>query len=451
GAATGSAAGSAARPAADPVAAQQITVDLATTRGPATGVGAGFLYGLTEDGSGPADDLLAPLAPRSARGGGARLDGGGWVGDGYTAAGGYRRRLDSALAQARRLASAPHHATYDLLVSDVWGADTTQPASTVYPCTGGDCGNWEAFLRRLAQDVAASGVRVRYDVWNEPAGAFFPPGFNTPQYYRMWDTAVRTLRAADPDAVLVGPSLWDFSPGNISPFLDHTKAAGTLPTVLNWHFSGTPVADAATVRSMLADKGIPPLELSMNEYLHADEQHAGAQAWYLAQLAASGIGSASHAIWDACCAAGTLDGILVRDGGVLRPTGQWWVYRGYADLTGDLARVDGGGGTAAVAAVDTARDHAAVLVGGQAGAAPEAEVAVTGLSALHAGSAGLRVSVLRIPDAAPLDQPLTVGSQTLPPGTDSVRLPLTGAAAQDAFLIGVDPAGTPTRSRFFPR
>ena len=67
-----------------------------------THAGAGFLYGLTQDGSGPADSLLQPIAPTLFRGGGARLSGDGWIGDGYTAGSGYSARITSARNHARR-------------------------------------------------------------------------------------------------------------------------------------------------------------------------------------------------------------------------------------------------------------------------------------------------------------------------------------------------------------
>ncbi|MFJ5264670.1 beta-xylosidase [Streptomyces sp. NPDC088387] len=435
--------------ATEPAAAagQSVVVDLRNTHGSAAGVGSGFLYGLSENGQSPDDSLLAPLAPRSARGGGARLAGGGWVGDGYTPGTGYQRRLNSALAQARRLATPPYNGTYDLLVSDIWGADTTQPASTVYPCTAGNCDNWRTFLRRLTADVRASGIKVRYDIWNEPAGAFFPPGFNSPQYYQMWDTAVRELRAADPSTPVVGPSLWDFSPNNVSPFLDHTKAAGTVPDIVNWHFSGTPVEDAATMRQLLASKGLTARELTMNEYLHADEQNAGHTAWYLTQLAESGIQSASHAIWSDCCASDTLDGILVRSGGQLRPTGQWWVYKAYADMAGSLAQVDTQGDLDALASVDPTGRRATVLIGGRTNQTPAADLDLRGLTtgALSGGS-GVTVTVQRIPDQGPLESPTLVSTQTVPAGTDTVRLSLSlsGTAAHDAFLVTAVPARSDT-------
>lgn len=440
-------------PSAGAAGSQTVTVDLNSLQGPATGVGSGFLYGLNEDGSGPQDSLLTPLKPQSSRGGGARLDGGGWVGDNYRAGSGYQRRVNSALGQARRITTSPNSGAYDLLVSDVWGADTTQPDSTVYPCTDGDCSNWQSFLDRLVSDVAASGLKVRYDIWNEPTGAFFKPGFNTPQYYAMWDSAVREIRAHAPSAVIVGPSLWDFSPGNISPFLDHAKAANTLPNVLNWHFSSSPVADAQTARDLLASKGISGLSLSMNEYIHQDEQHAGYQAWYLAQLAHSGIASASHAIWTDCCAAGTLDSTLVDSGGTLRPTGQWWVYQAYASLTGSLAATTSSGSVNAVAAVDSGQHRAGILLGDSATGAPGVDLAVSGLtSAAVAGSGGVTVTVQRIPDQAPLDQPTTVSTTTVPAGTDIAHIPVTWQSGQDAYAVTVAPAGgtstpPPTQTR----
>src|ERR1700729_2148593 len=105
---------------------QTVTVNFASTTGTANGVGSGFLYGLSQDGTGPDDGLLASLAPTSGRGGGARLSGDGWIGDGYTDGAGFTARIESAIGQAKRLSGLPAHARYDLLLSDLYGADTTE-------------------------------------------------------------------------------------------------------------------------------------------------------------------------------------------------------------------------------------------------------------------------------------------------------------------------------------
>jgi hypothetical protein len=431
---------SAAANAAD----QTVTVDLASTTGPVTRAGAGFLYGLNQDGTGPDDSLLTPLDVTSARGGGARLPGHGWIGDGYTAGNGYQTRITSALAQVRRLTSSPQHASYDLLVSDLWGADTEQPGNTVYPCTNGDCANWISFIGRVVGDVRAAGRTVRYDIWNEPDGAaFWPPGVNSTQYFQMWDTAVREIRRLAPSAQIVGPGISGWNPGALATFLDHAKAAGTLPTTLDWHFSGLPQGDAQTARSLLAERGIAGVDLSMNEYLFSGDQRAGYQAWYLAQLAKSGISRANHAIWTDCCVGGTLDSTLVRDGsGTLRPTGQWWVYKAYADITGQLASVSNNGGTTdAVAAKDQARRRATVLLGDRSGNTGTTTIVLNGLSSAPwlANANGIQVTVQRIPDQNPLGQPAVVSSQTISANSSTVRVPISWTGSTDAYFVSLSP------------
>ena len=78
-----------------------VTINLGQTGKAATHAGAGFLYGLTQDGFGPADNLLQPLRPTLFRGGGgASISGNGWIGDNYTAGPGYRARI--TLPRGRR-------------------------------------------------------------------------------------------------------------------------------------------------------------------------------------------------------------------------------------------------------------------------------------------------------------------------------------------------------------
>src|SRR5579863_3782714 len=62
-------------------AAESLSVNLASITGPATGVGEGFLYGVSQDGTQPPDQYLQPLGITAFRGGGHVS--GGWIGDGY--------------------------------------------------------------------------------------------------------------------------------------------------------------------------------------------------------------------------------------------------------------------------------------------------------------------------------------------------------------------------------
>ncbi|MBW8822358.1 MAG: hypothetical protein JF598_30205, partial [Streptomyces sp.] len=98
------------------VAGEMLSVNLASTRGPSTGVGEGFLYGFTQDGSQPADQFIKPLGINAFRGGG--WFSGGWIRDNYQYGSATRADLDSIVAQAKRLTQPPYHAQYQVLVSD---------------------------------------------------------------------------------------------------------------------------------------------------------------------------------------------------------------------------------------------------------------------------------------------------------------------------------------------
>ncbi|GII30037.1 hypothetical protein [Planotetraspora mira] len=418
-----------------------VTVNLAQRGKVPTRAGAGFLYGLDQNGSAPADDLLQPLRPTLFRGGGARIAGHGWIGDGYAAGPGYQVRLTSALDQARRVTAAPYGAAYHLLVSDVWGADTEQPAGTVYPCDNGDCANWRTFVGRLVADVRASGVPVRYDIWNEPEGtSFWPRGVNSAQYFQMWDTAVNEIRRLDPSAVVVGPSFGGYNRTWINDFLARTKADGTLPNVLNWHFSSDPVADATDAKGVLAANGIPAMPLTMDEYLFSQQQNSGYLAWYLDRLALSDISAAAHAIWSDCCVAGTLDSVLTSG---RQPTGQWWVYRAYAQMTGNLVATTNANGVAVAAALDQGQGRAVALLGNQSGQTGTTTVAVNGLSAAPwlVVNGTVRVKVERIPNQSPLSAPLTVSEGNVAVTGGAISVPVTHASGTDAYTITLTPGG----------
>jgi hypothetical protein len=425
---------------------QTVTVNFASTAGTANGVGSGFLYGLSQDGTGPDDGLLASLAPTSGRGGGARLSGGGWIGDGYTDEAGFTARIDSAIGQAKRLNGLPTHARYDLLVSDLYGADTTEPGNTTFPCANGNCANWISFIDDVVADVQAAGVNVNYDIWNEPDnGSFWAPGYAGTQYFQMWDSGVNEIRRLVPSASIVGPSVSNFNNNYITEFLSHVKSADTVPNYVNWHFSGTPAADAATVNGDLSADGISGVKLAMNEYLGTSQENAGDQAWYLAQLATSGLSYADHAIWNFCCDVPNLDQTLVQNSsGTYVPTGQWWVYKDYADVTGSLAAVSDGSSTDAVAAEDASRKIATVLLGDDAGNTGTLTLNLNGLSSIPwaFSSTGASVVVQRVPDQNPLAAPIVVSSQILAPGTASQSLPINWAAANDAYFVTIAPAGT---------
>jgi len=258
-------------PAESAGAAESLNVNLASVTGPATGVGEGFLYGVSQDGTQPPDQYLAPLGINAFRGGGHVS--GGWIGDGYQNGSGTQADVSTVIAQAKRLTQPPYHAQYQVLLSDIFGADAGQPSNTVYPCTNGDCSNWITFLDTVIPELQATGLKFAYEIWNEPElSIFWKPGVNTTQYFQMWDTAYQQIRRLAPGTLIVGPSLAftpQRNPGEWTTWLAHVKAAGTVPDEVSNHNEGDvddPVAVAQAIDGDLTTAGLPRIPLSSNEY-----------------------------------------------------------------------------------------------------------------------------------------------------------------------------------------
>jgi hypothetical protein len=434
------------------LAAESLTVNLGSVTGPATGVGEGFLYGVSQDGTQPPDEYIQPLGITAFRGGGHVS--GGWIGDDYQYGSGTQADVASIIAQARRLTQAPYHAQYQVILSDIYGADGGQPSNTTYPCTSSNCANWIAFIDKVVGALQASGLKFAYDIWNEPDISVFWPnaGVNSAQYFQMWDSAYREIRKDAPGATIVGPSL-AYTPlrnaGEWQTWLAHVKSAGTVPDEITNHDEGDvddPVAVSAAIDSDLSAAGISSRPLSANEYQPADRQTAGVTAWYLARFAQSGYATAMRGNW-VCCLTPNLTGVLTQVNGAWEPNGNWWAMRAYADMTGSLVSTSGQvGSTAIAAAEDSSTKQAVAIVGDSNGYTGAASVTFNGLSSVPwlqgNGNGSVNVVVDRIPDQYPLSAPQVVLSQTMSTSSGSIIVPFSFQASHDAFAIYLTPSGT---------
>jgi hypothetical protein len=437
-------------PAAGQAAAgESMTVDLSSARGPSTGVGEGFLYGISEDGTQPSDQYLQPLGITAFRGGG--WFSGGWIRDNYQYGNATKADVNSIIAQARRLTRPPYHAEYQVLVSDIYGANGGQPSNTMYPCDNGNCSNWISFIDSTVGALQASGLTFSYDIWNEPdISAFWTRGVASPQYFQMWDTAYREIRRIAPGALIVGPSAAftpDQNPTEWNAFFSHTKAAGTVPDEITNHDEGDgddPVQVAQSINRYMSNNGLSPIPLSANEYQPADRQTAGVTAWYVARFAQSSYINAMRGNW-VCCVTPNLTGILTQSGGSWQPTGHWWVLRDYADMTGTLVNTSGQvGSTAISAAKDSTAKRAVAVIGDEKGYTGSASVTFNGLASVPwlAGNGTVNVVVNRIADQAPLSSQQVVVNQTMNASGGSVTVSFNFQASHDAFAIYLTPTGS---------
>jgi hypothetical protein len=429
------------------VAAESLNVNLGSVTGPATGIGEGFLYGVSQDGTQPPDQYLEPLGINAFRGGGHVS--GGWIGDGYQNGSGTQANVNTIIAQAKRLTQPPYHAQYQVLLSDIFGADAGQPSNTVYPCTSGNCSNWVTFLDTVIPELQATGLKFAYEIWNEPElSIFWGPGVNTTQYFQMWDTAYQQIRRLAPGATIVGPS-FAFTPqqnsGEWTTWLAHVKSAGTAPDMISNHNEGDgddPVTVAQAIDSDLTAAGLPRIPLSSNEYQPADQQTAGVTGWYLDRFALSGYTNAMRGNWQ-CCLTPNLTGVLTEVNGSWVPNGNWWVMRDYADMTGSLVSTSGEAGSTAIsAAEDSTAKRSVAIIGDENGYTGTVSVTYSGLGSVPwlASNGSVNVVVDRIPDQYPLSSPQVVYDQNVSTSSGSITVPVTFQAAHDAFAIYLTPA-----------
>ncbi|MET0237268.1 MAG: RICIN domain-containing protein [Kibdelosporangium sp.] len=415
---------------------QSISVDFAPAGGAPTFRASGWIYGMTENASAPADHFYRDVRFRYMRAGGAQLDGpGGWV------SGRYDRRWNSTRAQLLRTRALGGE--FILLAHDLWGADGYP--ITRFPGDNGDWTDYDNFLTRLIADVRATGAPVQWDLWNEPNITLF---WNRPQsqYFELWRRTYQRVRAAFPSHLIVGPScacVPSTTHAWWNQYLDFVRANNVVPDIVSWHaLPSDPVSNVAAANTTLDSRGIPhPRPYQINEYAAPDEQNPGDGAWYIARLERAGA-DGLRANW---AGGGSLHNdlasLLVRNSaGQHQPKGEWWVYRYYGSQTGQIAAVTPSPAYDAFATKATGA--AKVLVGG---GGTTGNVAV-GLQRLDTTSGivqnnQVRVLVQRIPHngGAAVPGPVTVQNSvvTLSGNATTVNLPHT--IAEDTFTITLLP------------
>jgi hypothetical protein len=413
-----------------------VRVDLSQELGVPTRRASGILYGLTEDGEGPPDAFLTGMGFRFERAGGAQLESpGGWV------AGRYERRWASTVAQYRRTIALG--GTFIILVHDLYGADGT--TIDRWPGDQGDWSDFERFLDRLIEDVRVAGMTPQWDLWNEPDLDLFWAR-SAEQFCEAWGRVYRKVRAAFPDATIVGPST------NCEPsendewwnaYLDFVAANDVVPDIVSWHEIGgrahgqDPVASRAAVEEMLARRGLRVRDLQVNEYAEASQQNPGQSAWFVARLERAQIDGLRANWGKGPDLHDNLASLLTHGRDGYAPLGDWFTYRSYAGQHGVVvaSEPDGAIDVFATRLPDDGR-QARLLLGNHGGTTGPVVVVVAGLQA--AGLQDPRVLVERIPhdDGRPIRGPVLVRSAKVDlKGPTAVTIVVDYADAHDAFAI----------------
>lgn len=239
--------------------------------------------------------------------------------------------------------------------------------------------NWTLYSQWVTSEVknielagAQRGFAVTYwEVQNEPFGGYYyspssqPPASETvANFEQQFLVAYQAIKAADPQAQVVGPSLiaWNGQPGDtpsvgidMRTFLDFAAAHDIQLGAVSFHANqfaplrgwyepdNLPEQPAAIglfvseLRTMLADRpSLGKPAILVNEYSDPyTYEYPGWAVGWLSALDSAGVTGAGRACWDGC--GPTLDGLLDNDGGTPRPS--FWAYAFYAGMTGQAIPV----------------------------------------------------------------------------------------------------------------
>lgn len=217
-------------------------------------------------------------------------------------------------------------------------------------------GAWRPFLDHALDRVLAHQLRVKYyDLLSEPElGSFLDGARRTipaQQLAELFVDAYEVVKRRVPDARIVGPSTALWSPSMARAVVDLMATRGLRLDALAWHELGSPRGNEVSVmpeevvahvdearaimRARLACGDRCP-EIHINEYeLDREYYVPGQAAGWLFYLSMARVDLANRACWDAP------DSCFHSFGGLLdaadeRPTNLYWVYRAYAEMSGQL-------------------------------------------------------------------------------------------------------------------
>lgn len=202
--------------------------------------------------------------------------------------------------------------------------------------------------------------RFIYIPYNEPEqnGSRYPSLTSTSTtgqnsraiFFADWKLVTDAIKAIDPGAKISGPNLLSYQQSIIPPFVAFCVENDCLPELFSWHllsrrsylnaadglanFRAVEAANAAAYAALYPVRESPfPIEVDINEYAATAEiANGGHLVQYLSRYDELKVTGALP-YWNTANSYGSLLA------GQNEPNGAWWLYKWYADLEGDMAKV----------------------------------------------------------------------------------------------------------------
>ncbi len=326
---------------------------------------------------------------------------------------------------------------------------------------------WSQWINSSVSGAKAAGQSPQWDLLNEPDNPGYWGNTSQAQMFAWWKQVYLAVRAADPNAIIVGPSITGFysltGPTSwMQDFLTYARDNNVLPDILSWHDMmdsslNDPSVIAAHVtaaKNLLTSLGIAQRPMSINEYTNAGILYdPGTLAGALASIdRIPEIVSAAHSCWNDVtstgaaiddCSTTSMVGIVVPD--TLQPRATWWVYKGYADITGQLVRLTPSATVDGVAGYD-AGARTARLILGRRGGSGDVSVNFSNVSSAPniIVNGQVRVIAQRIPNNGPqpVSSPQQVFDQNVPVVNNTLSVSLPFGSGNDAFILLLGPGSS---------
>ncbi|WP_211593393.1 RICIN domain-containing protein [Microbispora sp. H10836] len=296
--------------------------------------------------------------------------------------------------------------------------------------------NWNDWYSRIDKMIAAAksaGVTNidAWEPWNEPDWTW--PSASGVSFNEGWVRTYQRIRQSEPNTAIMGPSYSYWDVNRMRSFLTNAKATNTLPQVVSWHeLSGwrQVTGNVQAYRNLERELGISPRPISINEYASTGEIDVPSSAnHYVAQFERAGVRDAQRAFW---YEAGTLNGLLYNG----RPTASYWMYKWYADQTGNIVKVTPTTDNDGVAAYDAGSRTFSVVFGGQSG---NGSIRVDGIGGLGSSVTATLESVPASGRTTNVSGPTTVWSNAYTVTNGSVTIPIANQNAGGAYRLVLTP------------
>lgn len=367
----------------------------------------------------------------------------------------YKARFATVVQDAKRIHA--RGGVQVIKISDLWGADATQPSSFPYPGDNGDWSSYDRFIQQLISDVKSSGVaineRTQLEPYNEPdlPNLFWRRGQE--QYLQMWLRGTRALRAAFPKGSrtflpIVGPSA-AMLPGSSNMWWKNFLSTlrdnrDTEPDIWNFHLEGgdsnDPVPATKLFKQAFAEYGLTGgIGFTNNEYGSREQQRPGFGAWHAARYEKVKYHGLRGNWAGGALLRDNLADLLLKDaGGKYHTTGEFQEWATYAGLSGSPCNTTEGSSIDTYGIATPANKTASALVGNQ-GFTGTANVVFGSVSSLGSNINMVKAVVYRIPydDGREVTGLTLVSTTTIHVSQDQVTVPFHQTNADDAYLVTI--------------